>query len=1016
MLRNRGGLSNRSLSRGTAESKRKIREDTLKSKYTALLVALATALALAIPAGADQPDQLADLSPAKTVVEGKYDSYIVVLKADPLVVTEGKDNLNTTRAKNNGNRLRASHNAVLKEAGISTADKVHSYVNALNGFSALVTYEEALEIASNSKVAAVFPDELRQPTTENTPSFLGLDSKRGAWTVGLDGEGVVIGVIDSGIWPEHPSFADDGSYPAPPITLDESVRSACDFGNTAQNPNDAAFTCNNKLVGARQMMDTYRALIGADPDEFDSARDDDGHGTHTASTAGGNSGVDASVLGEFRGTVSGIAPRAHIVAYKGLGNLGGFGSDLAAAIDQAVADGVDVINYSVGGGPSLTGADDIAYLFAADAGVFVATSASNNGPGPDTIGGPASVPWLTSVGANDHSRTFQGSASSSDGWEFFGASITAGTDELPLVDAEDAGDELCNPGALDSDVVSGKIVLCLRGAIARVAKSDAVFQAGGAGMILYNANDGQSQVTDTHWVPSVHINNTDGLVIKDYIDTAGDDAVAQINGGVATEIPGSVMAGFSSRGPNGVAADIIKPDVTAPGVNVLAGASPFPDPGSVPGELFQSISGTSMSSPHVAGLFALLKQAHPDWSPAMAKSALMTTARQDVTKEDGVTRADPFDMGAGHVVPGSPVAKGSAFQPGLVYDAGFNEYLGFLCDAEPSIFTDAAATCGALEGLGIPTDASDLNLASIGVAELAGSQTITRTVTSVANEGGVRTYSVDVNAPAGYDVVVSPSRFSIRRGQTATYTVTITNETAPIGEWRFGSLTWTDQTGNYEVYSPIAVNAAQFDAIDQITGTGAEGSGSFDVSFGYTGDYTAAGHGLEAATVIEDNVVQDPDQNFDPTDGFSNAHTFDLSGDAYFRVSIPEDAVADPNIDLDIFLYNPAGVQVATSTNGGTNEEISILLPEDGTWTLYVHGWQTVEASADYTLYQWAVSATPGGTLSIDGAPASATLGTSGTVDYSWSGATDAALYLGAISHSDANGLLGLTLVEIDNR
>jgi len=987
----------------------------VKKKYTALVVALATALALAIPAGADQPDRLADISPSRTVVEGQYDSYIVVLKADPLVVTEGRDNLNTARARSNANKLRATHDAVLNEAGISTKDKVNSYVNALNGFSALITYEEALRIASNSKVAAVFPDELRQPTTENTPNFLGLTSRRGAWATGLTGEGVVIGVIDTGIWPEHPSFADDGSYPSLGVSFDESQRSACDFGNAAHNPNDAAFSCNDKLLGARQMMDTYRALIGADPDEFDSARDDNGHGTHTASTAGGNSGVQATIFGVDRGVVSGIAPRARIVAYKGLGNLGGFGSDLAAAIDQAVADGVDVINYSVGGGPSLLGADDIAYLFAADAGVFVATSASNNGPGPDTIGGPASVPWLTSVGASTHDRTFLGTASSSDGgWSFSGESITAGTNgELPLVDAADAGDALCNPGALDPAVVSGKIVLCLRGVIARVAKSEAVYLAGGAGMILYNANDTQSQVTDNHWVPSVHITNTEGLVVKDYIANA-TSPVAELTGGVATPTQGSVMADFSSRGPNGVAPDLIKPDVTAPGVNVLAGASPFPDPGSVPGELFQSISGTSMSSPHVAGLFALLKQAHPDWSPAAAKSALMTTSRQDVFKEDGVTRADPFDMGAGHVVPGSPKAAGSSFQPGLVYDAGFNEYLGFLCDAAPEAFSNPDATCGLLDSLGIPTDASDLNLASIGVAELAGSQTITRTVTSVANTGAPVTYRAVVGAPRGYNVVVSPSQFTIRRGESITYSVTITNESAPVGAWRFGSLTW--KSSRYNVYSPIAVNAALFDSVDAFTGTGEAGSGAFDVTFGYTGVYTAAGHGLVAADVTNDNVVQDPDQNFDPNDGFSNAHAFDLSGAAYLRVAIPEDAVSSPDIDLDIFLYNPSGTQVASSTNGGTNEEIEIFLPADGTWTLYVHGWQTVGASADYTLYEWDVSATPGGSLVIDSAPTSATLGNSGTVEFSWSGATTGSWYLGAISHTGDAGLLGLTLVEIDNR
>ena len=196
--------------------------------------------------------------------------------------------------------------------------------------------------------------------------------------------------------------------------LDHS-RPSCEFGNTAHNPADAPFSCNNKLIGARQMLDTYRALIGAAPDEFDSARDDDGHGTHTASTAAGNADVAASMYGIPRGAVSGIAPRAHVIAYKGLGNLGGFTSDLAAAIDQAVVDGVDVINYSIGGGAGTPGADEIAFLFADDAGVYVATSAGNSGPGAATLGNPGTMPWMTTVGASTQKRFFQGTVVLGDG-------------------------------------------------------------------------------------------------------------------------------------------------------------------------------------------------------------------------------------------------------------------------------------------------------------------------------------------------------------------------------------------------------------------------------------------------------------------------------------------------------------------------------------------------------------------------------------------------------------------------
>jgi hypothetical protein len=396
----------------------------------------------------------------------------------------------------------------------------------------------------------------------------------------------------------------------------------------------------------------------------------------------------------------------------------------------------------------------------------------------------------------------------------------------------------------------------------------------------------------------------------------------------------------------------------------------------------------------------------------------MTTAYQDVLKEDGVTPADPFDMGAGHIDPGDKANKGSLFQPGLAYDAGFFEYLGFLCDAAPEIFADPAGTCGFLESIGVPTESHNLNLPSIGVAELAGSQTVTRTVTSVAQESGWRDYSVSVDAPDGYEVTVSPSLFRLKKGQSATYEVTITNVSAPIGEWRFGSLTWNDKTGHYDVYSPIAVKAALFSAPAEIEGSGESGAASFDISFGYTGGYTAAPHGLVPATITSDNVVQDPDQNFDPNDGYSNLHTFVLSGAAHFRIAMPPEAT-EVGADLDIYVFDPNGSFAAASTSADTDELIDIPLPMDGTWYVFVHGWSTPGGDSDYDMWTWAVPLASGGSLSVDAAPTSATLGEVGTVDVSWSGLTSGAIsdwYLGAVSHTGDVGLMGLTLVDVDNR
>ena len=981
-----------------------------------LLTALATALALAIPAigAADDGSELA--SAEKTVEKGEFNSYIVVMKADPLVVSEGKDNLNTGKAKKKANELKKSHKKALEDVGLDSDEIVQDYVNSLNGFSATLTHAEALKVAGNPDVAIVVPDELQQPTTDSSPTFIGLDGAAGPWSTGLDGEGVVVGVIDSGIWPEHPSFADNG-MPAPPIDVSSLD---CDFGNTAHNPADAAFTCNNKLIGARQMLASYRFFIGAAADEFDSARDDNGHGTHTASTAAGNAGVEAEVFGKSYGDISGIAPRAHVIAYKGLGNLGGFTSDLAAAIDQAVADGVDVINYSVGGGAANPGADEISFLFAAAAGVHVATSAGNSGSGAATLGNPGTMPWMTTVGASTQSRFIQGTIELGNGDTYVGASITPSLDGFyKLVDGADAGNDQCLLGSLDPNVVEGNIVLCRRGASARAAKSLAVQQAGGVGMIHYENSDVNNLFTDSHWVPTVHIDNTPGLEIKAYIASEGDNAMATIRdtGEIGTWDAAPSMALFSSRGPNPVSPDLIKPDITAPGFQIMAGYSPYPDPGSTPpGELFAAIAGTSMSSPHVAGLFALIEQAHPDWSPAMSKSALMTTAHQNVVDNDRVSQADPWDFGAGHANPGNAVHKGSAFQPGLVYDAGLFEYAAYTCGEGFGVFSQGS--CDFLEGLGVPSDPSDLNLPSIGVADVAGVFTVTRTVTSVAQENGNRTYTANIESPPGYTVTANPSSITLKRGESATFEVEIVNNTAPVGDWRFGSLTWEDNTGNYSVRSPIAVKASALDAPSEVAGSGTEGSVDIPVLFGYTGEYDAAAHGLVANQPLVDTVTQDPDQTFSPSDvgNGATAHSFDVADAAFMRITLDTSDLtpADPAIDIDLFLYRN-GSQVASSTSGSTHENIEMTLPADGSYTLYVHGWQAAGFEVGYSVNTWVVPLEADtGSLQITSEPENATIGELATVTASWSGLAGGTDYLGAVSHSDGSGLLGLTLVAVN--
>jgi hypothetical protein len=545
-----------------------------------------------------------------------------------------------------------------------------------------------------------------------------------------------------------------------------------------------------------------------------------------------------------------------------------------------------------------------------------------------------------------------------------------------------------------------------------VEKSRAIFEQGGVGMVLYNAADTEAEVTDNHWLPTVHISASDGQAVLGYIAAEGENAVATLGAGEPASIPGSDMADFSSRGPTVVAESLIKPDVTAPGVNVLAGNTPTPALGA-PGELFQAISGTSMASPHVAGVLALLKQAHPDWSAAMAQSAIMTTARHDVRKEDGLTPADPFDMGGGHLNPGQPSKKNSAFDPGLVYHAGFNDYLGFMCDAGPEIFANPAATCAALAAAGIPTTVENLNYASIGAAEVAGAATVQRTITNVADE--TINWQAKVSNPAGFLVTVTPKNVWLAPGESATVMVHIENRSAPANQWLFGSLTW--QGAGYKVESPLAVKGAELAAPATVSGSGTAGELSFDVQFGYSGDYQAAAHGLAGQVGVAGSVDQDPDQEFDANDPTgTTAHEITLTGSGHFQLELTTADLdpADSAIDLDLYLFNSAGQQVASSTAGGTNEHIEVQLPADDTYTLYVHGWQTLGGTVDYTLRTWDVSLTPdAGSLEIVTAPAAATLGSTGTVEVAWSGLDPDSAYLGAVSHTGPNGLLGLTLVRV---
>jgi hypothetical protein len=672
---------------------------------------------------------------------------------------------------------------------------------------------------------------------------------------------------------------------------------------------------------------------------------------------------------------------------------GCYSVDTVAAIDQAVADGVDVINYSISGtSDNFLDPVEVAFLFAADAGVFVAASAGNDGPGASTANHPS--PWLTTVAAGTHDRTFTAELTLGNGAVYSGASLQpSGTPSLPMVysgsipaaGATVADAALCFPGSIDPAQAAGKMVVCDRGVSARVEKSQVVADAGGLAMVLVNVTPSTLNA-DIHAVPSIHVDDVSGAAIKAYV--AGASPTGSLSPGVqGIDANAPEVAGFSSRGPT--TGDILKPDITAPGVDVLAAYSP--DHG---GHSFDFLSGTSMSSPHIAGIAAVIMSAHRTWSPAMVKSALLTTAAD-------IRGFGPFDEGSGQVTPNS------ALQPGLVYDADFDDYVAFLC---------GTGQLGGCDDIAI--DPSDLNTPNISIGDLAGSQTVTRTVTNVGSTG---TFRARVQAPRGVNVTVSPTSLVIPEGGSASYTVTFERTTAALGQYAIGSLQWTSR--NVRVRSVIAVRPVQLAAPGEVFGSGTTGSVAYDIAFGYTGAFTAAPHGLVAPTTTPGTVVDDPANNINTAlaSGVGiTTHVVSIpAGTALARFSL-FDEFTDGADDLDLYVFGP-GPTFPFAGGSGTatsEEQVDLISPAAGDYIVVVHGFETDGPDSNYTLFDWLVSSTPadgsGATDLTITAPWAAVLGTTGTVTVNWDGLAADQKYLGGVSYNDGTGQVGFTTVTVN--
>lgn len=746
-----------------------------------------------------------DSTPVNVMVKLDYDSVATY--------AGGVQGLAATSPKTTGKKLKQNRGAVdAYEAHVAKVEQDivsdiqsavsgetlrSSYRIAYGGIAMQLPANQVDDLLSVDGVVAVQSDTLRQPDTSVTPVFTGASA---VWpSLGGSskaGEGVIVGVIDTGIWPEHPSYADPGiNHPGGTF--------GCEFGNGSDPLLGAPFTCNDKLIGAYAKTDTYLAVLSALPGENCnnvtnkcSARDSDGHGTHTSSTAAGGPVGSTPLFGVNRGAISGMAPGAHVIMYRVCLNQGCFGSDSVASVNQAILDGADVLNFSISGGSSAyTDPVELAFLDAYEAGILVNASAGNAGPGAGTANHAG--PWTNTVGASTSNRHFVGSltlrASNSDTYTAQGATITAGVSAAtPVVLASDVPgqpNDLCQPASEAAGAVNfapgslaGKIVVCRRQVGARALKSFNASLGGAAGMILYNGVPNLGLNTDNHWVPSLHIENT-AAGTHPLIAFLGSHTgeTATFTTGVPTAVRGDVMTSFSSRGPLG---DFIKPDVTAPGIQILAGHTPDPhDTNFVvgpPGQFFQAIAGTSMSSPHSAGISALVKDAHPDWTPGQIKSALMTSSVQDVLKENGVTPSDPFDRGAGSIRANRAVA------PTITFDVPAAEYIASATD---------------------PLNRVHLNLPSINANPMAGLLTTTRTFENVT--GTEQVLRTSATAPAGASIDIDPKTVTVGAGETATVEITIDATGLANGQY-FGQITLDPNKPGYnDAVLPVAFRKGQ---------------------------------------------------------------------------------------------------------------------------------------------------------------------------------------------------------------
>ncbi|KAL3499650.1 hypothetical protein ACH5RR_038743 [Cinchona calisaya] len=720
--------------------------------------------------------------------QSNLETYIVHVE---LPDQSDSSTLSTTSSSSSNEDLDSWYKSLLPTTLASSNEEgsrmVYPYHNVFKGFAAKLSAEDVKAMEKKPGFLSARPQKVLSLHTTHTPNFLGLHQNTGFWNESNYGKGVIIGVLDTGIIPDHPSFGDDGMLPPP-----AKWKGKCEFNTSV---------CNNKLIGARFFRDGNGSPI-----------DVSGHGTHTASTAAGNYVKGANVFGNANGTAVGIAPRAHLAIYK-VCTIGCSESDILAAMDIAIDDGVDILSLSLGGSSEPFYSDNIALgaYSAMEKGIFVSCSAGNNGPTSSTLSNEA--PWILTVGASTIDRKIRATAVLGNKEELEGQTLYQPKDfpsklfpiYFPGANQSDSNaDRFCTRALLNKTDIRGKIAVCEVGAIPIVSKGINVKDAGGVGMIIINPEEsGYTTRADAHVLPATHLSYADRLKLINYVNSASSPMAAiSFKGTIIGDNHAPAVASFSSRGPSQASVGILKPDIIGPGVNILAAWHRSIENNTNTKSNFNVISGTSMSCPHLSGVAALLKSAHPDWSPAAIKSAMMTTTdlvnlAKNPIEDQRQLPADIFASGAGHVNPAR------ASNPGLIYDIEPKDYVPYLCglnytNREVALILQRKVNC--MEESSILE--AQLNYPSFSIVVGSTVQKYTRTVTNVGEAKSV--YTAQIVLPEGVNVTINPNmlRFT-EMNQKLTYEVTFSRlgSVANITMSQ-GSLTWT--SSKYSVRSPIA--------------------------------------------------------------------------------------------------------------------------------------------------------------------------------------------------------------------